>query len=674
MALGQQLIAPKGCGTLKKGITYHFLMRDEDRNRVVLIGFTAKPQNAWLEYMSCKAYEDGRVRNLISVLPQDDMHRMPPWLSTYENKHIEEELAIQYAIGFTKSKNSAETSPEDQDKLFGPKAIVDDRQSRIRHAIENYLQVFKTPIPEKELNRYAREAQPRLKEKRFRLWVLTALGFPGNEWSLLPPPGNRGKYARADAVRRVGRPRLDGSESGYNVNEDMKSKIVEGFKKFKAEGRYLSQIYADTLRHIFKSEERVDHPNGEPLPSEGQFVYWCYQLIGKEKVLRAILGDIEYQNKYMAPIGSYSEGTQDLLQTANTDVSHSKVHPVSVLSGVTLPKLAIAKVVCATSGMIVGVAAGFGGETTSLYRQAMFVTGIKKSKLGQILGMKIDDADWPTDLLPMNLHSDQGPGGAIDIRKIHNEIEISQSMSPAYNPRTNSPVESKHDKSRKVAGRPFYNVSTQSPLKMFRTEIRNVIKKNKTANAIRRASPNQLSRGIHTPHDVYNDYYRRGRVAGVALPFEQLVKTYLPKITLMVKDGFLTYKSIRYRSSKFSESDFAKDIRKYEGARIVGYCLEICTRTLWIMIKEKLIEVTAIDQIVDAADENSMTLYEHDEHGLNSGMAESYLKVARVAGKNMADKQSDSDNGTKTSSGRRTEGRAKVGKRNVKAEVAAMAP
>ena len=92
------------------------------------------------------------------------------------------------------------------------------------------------------------------------------------------------------------------------------------------------------------------------------------------------------------------------------------------------------------------------------------------------------------------------------------------------------------------------------------------------------------------------------------------------------------------------------------------------------MIKEKLIEVTAIDQIVDAADENSMTLYEHDEHGLNSGMAESYLKVARVAGKNMADKQSDSDNGTKTSSGRRTEGRAKVGKRNVKAEVAAMAP
>lgn len=681
MALGQQLIAPKGCGTLKRGVTYHFLVRDEDRNRVMLIGFTAKPQNAWLEYMSCKAYEDGRVRNLISVLPQGDMHRMPPWLSTYENKHIEEELAIQYANGFTRSRHSAENSAEDHDKPFGPKAIVDDRQSRIRHAIENYLQVFKTPFPEKELNRYAREAQPRIKEKRFRLWALTALAFPGNEWALLPPPGNRGKYARAQALRRVGRPHLDGCERGYNVNEDMKAKISAGFKKYKAEGLYLSEIYADTLRHIFKCKERDGvhglesyHPNGEPFPSQGQFVYWCYRLLGKEKVLRALLGDIEYQNKYMAPIGSYSEGTQDLLQTAHTDVSYSKMHPKSVLTGVTLPKLAIAKVVCATSGMIIGIAAGFGKETASLYRQAMFVAGIKKSKLGQILGMEIDDADWPTDLLPLNLHSDQGPAGSIDIRKIHNEIEISQSMSPAYNPRTNSPVESKHDKSRNIAGRPFYNVSTLSPLQMYRAVIWNGIKKNKTGNGSRRASPSQLSCGDYTPHDLYNDYYRRGRVAGVSLHFDQLVKTYLPKITLKVKDGFLTYKSIRYRSDDWNESDFAKDINTYEGAKISGFCLEICTRVIWVVIEGKLIEVYAIDQVRDAADANAMTLYEHDEHGQNSGIAESHLKRARTAGRNMADKLSERDNGSKTSRGRRTEGRAKVGRHSVKAEVAAMVP
>jgi hypothetical protein len=681
MARGQQLIAPNGCGPLKKGVIYHFLMRDDDRNRVLLVKFTDKPQNAWLEYISSKAFEDGRLRNLITVLPQEDMHRMPPWLSTYEDKHIEEELAIQYPHRYVKPRNSAPGTTVDEDNPIGPRAIVDARQSRIRHVLENYLTVFKKDQPDKELNRYAREAQPRQKEKRFRLWVLTALGFPGNEWALLPPPGKRGQYQRGDATRRVGRPRLDGSQSGYNVNDDMKAKITAGFKKHKAVGRYLNAIYADTIRHVFKCDERqgahgleIFHPYGEPFPSEGQFVYWCYQLIGKENVLRALLGEIEYQNKHMAPIGSYSEGTQDLLQTANTDVSHSLYHPTSVLTGVTLPKLAMAKVVDTLSGMIVGISAGFGVETTSLYRQAMFVTGIKKSKLGQILGMVIDDADWPTDLLPMNLHSDQGPGGAIDIRKIHDAIEISQSMSPAYNPRTNSTVESKHDKSRNLAGRPAYTVSNQSPLEMYREEIRNVIQKSKSANASRRANPDQLSRGINTPLAIYNDFYSRGRVSGVALTFDQLVKTYLPTIELKVKDGFVTYKSIRYRSIELSKTAFAKDINKFEGAKITGYCLEICTRILWIMVDQRLIEVNAIDQVIAAADENSMTLYEHDKHGLNSGIAESYLKVARTAGKNMAAKQAEKDNGMKTRRGRRVEGRAKVNKHAIKAEIAAMVP
>ena len=681
MARGQQLIAPQGCGPLKKGITYHFLLRDDDRNRVVLIAFTAMPQHAWLEYMSSQAFEDGRRRNLIKVVPQQDMNRMPPWLSTYEDRHIEEELAIQYPHKYAKSRKSAEFVSEDDVSSSGPKATVDFRQSKIRQAIEKYLSVFKTSLPEQELNRLAREAQPPQNAKRFRLWTLTALAFPGNEWALLPPPGNRGKYPRAEANHRVGRPRLDGSQSGYNVNDDMKVKILKGFKAYQEQGRYLCRIYADTLRHVFKCEERVGangpesyHPEGAPFPSEGQFVYWCYKIIGKEKVLRALLGDIEYQNKHMSAIGSYSEGTQDLLQMANTDVSHSTEHPISALTGVTLPKLAFAKVVDTLSGMILGVAAGFGGETTSLYRQALFVAGCNKSKLGQILGMKIDHADWPTDLLPMNLHSDQGPGGAIDIRKIHAEIEISQSMSPAYNPRTNSTVESKHDKSRNLDGRPSYTVSNETPLQMLRSEIWNSISKNSSATAVRRASPDQLARGNRTPLDIYNDFYRRGRVAGVALTFEQLVKTYLPQIELQVKDEFVTYKSIRYRSIALSQTKFAKDIKKFEGAKLMGYCLEICTRTLWVMVMDKFIEVHAIDQVIAAADENSMTLYEHNIHGLNSCIAASHLKVARTATRNIADKKAEQDNGTKTTRGQRKEGRAKVSKRKTKAEVAAMVP
>lgn len=682
MARGQQIVAPNGCGALKKDIIYHVLMRDEERNRMVLVGFKANPQHAWLEYIQCQTFEKALKQGTIKILDQDAMRRMPPWLNTYENKHVEDELAILYPNGLTKPRNSKKISSEDEEKPFGPRAIVDDRQSKIRHATDNYERIFKALVPEIELNRCARNANPRLKEKRFRLWVLTTLAFPGNPWALLPSPGNRGKYPRSEVSRRVGRPRLDGSDSGYNVTEEMKSKIRAGFNKYKEKGRRLSDIYANTLRHVFKCKERKGsygleesyHPTGEPFPSVGQFVYWCYKLIGREKVLRVLLGDIEYQNKHLAPIGSYSEGLQDVLQTAYTDVSHSKQHPRSVLSGVILPKLATASVVCGTTGMIVGVAAGFGGETSSLYLQALFISGIKKSKLGQILGMEIKDTDWPCCELPWNLHSDQGPGGSTDIRKIHASLEISHSLSPAYNPQKNSPVEAKHDKTRKLAGAPEYTVSADSPLKMYRAAIRSAIKKNQTTNAIRRASPTQLSLGNVTPHEIYCDFRTRGRVAGVAVHFDDLVKKYLPTIKVQVKNGFVTYKSVRYRSNELSKTEFAKNINSYEGAQIVGYCLEICTRMIWIVIDGQLVEVTAIDQVIAAKDANAMTLYEHDIHGANAGIAESHLKSARTASRNKAARLTEIDNDKASSFGQKNAGRVKVRSLKVKAEVAAMVP
>lgn len=675
MAYGQQFVAPNGCGTLKAGARYHYLIRDQTRSRVLLIGMSNK--SVWLEFMTTSEYDKAIEKKTLQLVLRDEMRRMPPWLERYENQHLEDEIATLYK---KRTLVKVECESEATSSLCNFD-IVNDRQSRIRHVLETYELVFTTIDPIQELNRLARACVPKVNQKRFRRWVLTALAFPCNIWALLPPPGGRGKYEREPARGRHGRARLDGKDSGYDVVGEMKSLIVEGFHHHSREGMRLSEVYTNVLEYTFGCAVREGmhgfesyHPYGAPFPSYGQFRYWCYQMIGEEVVKRTLLGDIEYHNKYEAPKGSYSEGSQDILQVGHMDVGYTKVYPTSALSGYLLPKLAIAKVVCQTTGLILGCAAGFNGESESLYRQALFAAGIPKSKLGQILGMTIKDADWPTDLLPMNVHSDRGPGQAISIRKIHEGMNIFHSMSPSYSPQTNSPVEAKHDKQKDVAGRPSHLQSPSSPLQLFRTEIMKMIKKNKTANVIRRATPHQMSRGLCTPHSLHVDYMNRHRVAGLAMPFEELVKAYLPAIELIVSNGHIEYKSIRYSSERLTQTKFLREIRKHEGAVIRGFCLEICTHILWIVIDGQLIEVSARDQVIAGKDSNNMTMQEHAQHDLTCRIAEGDLKAARAAGAVWQKQEAEKANGGASVKPRLKAGQPKARNRVTKAEASAMRP
>lgn len=676
MALGEQMIAPKGCGTLKRDCAYHFLLRDEERNRVLLIGLAGK--KVWLEYMECKNYDNARSRKLITSVPRDEMKRMPPWLQEYESRHISDVIASQQARKRSKLRDKEHDSQICDRSLLEAQAIIDNRISKIRKVLESYEDILSCEQPEKKLNRLARECTPAVKEKRFRNWALTALAFPCNPSVLLPPPSGRGKYIREPENCRHGRPRLDGSASGFDVTEEMKLLMIKGFHKFAEEGVILSDIYTLTLEHTFECIARIGscgfelcQPYGKPYPSYGQFRYWCYKLIGEDKVKRALLGEIEYHNKFEAPKGSYSEGGQDAFQVGHMDVSYTKVHPISPLSGLTLPKLTIAKVVCRTTGMIMGMAAGFGKETKSLYLQALFVCALTKSKFGEYMGVKIKDEDWQVDVLPLRTHTDQGPGASPDIQKIQEHLGMSNSMSPAYSPQTNSVVEGKHDKEPKLAGAPKHKRANASPIKLFRKEILGAIKKNMSANASRRVTPSQLARGIKSPHQLCTDLRNCGRESGLAMPIEELVTICLPKITAMVKSGFVTFKGIRYRSDELSKTTFAKKIRQHEGAEITGYCLEISTRVLWIMVEGKVIEVNAVDQIIAGKDTNAMTLFEHVQHGQNMSVAESDMKHQRAAGQVWKSQQTAQANGTplKATS---VNGRAKVRTRKVKAETAAM--
>lgn len=671
MALGVQLIAPLGLGTLERGTTYHYIHRDDDRERIVLAGFATTPARTWLEFVAIEVYEKAMQTGKLKVISASERKRMPPWLANYEHVHFDTDLVFHMKV-----------PKKGQVQEDG----VNARWAKIRHAIDDYKNIFSQYDPLKELNTHARKAETVQNESRFRLWVITYLSFGCNTWVLLPPTGGRGTYTRDDAeklVKRMGRPSLDGIDHGYNVDANMKLKIKEGFQNFKnKKGKYLSDIHRNTLSKEFACKTRKGaqrgqehcHPQGLAFPSYGQFHYWCYTLIGKEQVLRALLGEQEYRNKYAAPVGSYSESKQDLLEQVHYDASYSKEHPKSVLTGFALPKLCKVKLVDGTSAFIAGVAYGVGSERASLYKQALFCAGIPKSKYGQLLGIEINDEDWPAAILPTAVVHDQGAGGANEIRAISDSNDMSHDMSPAYTPQSNSPVENMNDKEPNVVGAPTHRVSSKSPLQMARDDVFKVIARNKSTSSLRRASPDHVSRGIITPHEIWVDFQTRGRIAGVIVGYEELVKQYLPKITLSVSGGFLTYKGSRYRSEALNATKFMTNIRKCEGATLNGHALDISTRVIWCYVDNQLIEVTAVNQIRASTDANNMTALEHAEYDRLKRVGGGELTRNRSAMKNWADEEFRRQTGKQPGAGTTKKGSAKVRSHETKKEVTAMRP
>jgi len=259
------------------------------------------------------------------------------------------------------------------------------------------------------------------------------------------------------------------------------------------------------------------------------------------------------------------------------------------------------------SGMGVGVAFGQGGESARMYDQARAVAALPKSILGELLGLEIDDADWPYALLPRTEQTDRGAGAAQKIGEIRRGLGMSADLSPAYTPQSNSPVEQQHTRAVSAGGAPTYIVSKLTAVSMARQSVMRIMGENRSKNISGRLTPETAGLGIQTPLELWKHFGSIGRIQGIPMKQEDVITKFVPKVQFKIREGRLTRFGLAYRSEAFSTTQYSKQIRSHEGEVLVGHAFDISNRIEWVIVEGKLIKVSPIPNVPEHLDEICMT-------------------------------------------------------------------
>lgn len=603
MASGIQVIAPLGYRTLKKGVIYHLLRSDPVLLRVVLVSFYDKsvdgPRRYELSILSRVDYENGLASaspgKTAPIKPVDKPLKLPPWLKSLENyKDLDSMPALNIPTKYR------EISHADH---------VDWRTGIIRSAVVQIGEILSTENPERELNRLARACRPKAQnETRFRIWFFCYVAFGYNRWALLPPMKDGGTWDRSAPNRqntKFGRHAVHlGSQFGYGRRPDVLEKCIIGFRKFAKRSDNMAETWASTMLKTFGclTQQSVDgkrffvHPRGEPFPSYEQFRYHVYKTIGKAEVRKVLYGEQRTRSKDDAVVGSYAESLSNIGERAYFDSRVNAEHPRGYLIDAPLPKLHVVELVDGLTGRIEGVGFSLAGETAQAYKLALFCAAILKSKFGEIIGLPIsEDDDWRGHGLPISLVSDRGPGAGDKVKAAVAPWHIPFEMSPSYTPQSDSPVESKHRKSKRRAGAPEYVVSKHTVIEMMKRETQRVIRQNKGDSALARASDVAVVKGgVKTPEDYWrymDDRHRTDLISDIS--FEAAVRAFLEPVELVVEKGRLFFRQREYRSPALVACGFARRMRHMQGMKVKGFIYPMALKIMWVVVDGNLIEVHA---------------------------------------------------------------------------------
>lgn len=603
MTPGTQIRSPLGFATLEKMTRYHVIYADERiHQRLVLAHFKAKPRKSYLTFLSIADYQRGRSHGLIKMLAGDEGARFPAWLEDRAEEVFDD----------------TDDTPLDDQK------VIKGRLNRVLVAAYDFQRIFSLLDPLPALRKLARECGTN--EPNYVRDALAFFAFDQDPNVLRPPKSGRGKYPREQitaAGRRIGRPSHKGPGYGCDVTGAMKVLMQQGWERFARRKLELKQVYVKTLVHVFgcsykKVGKRTEiiHPLGHTFPKYGQFRYWMLEIYGHETVWSTLLGHIEYRKRFPKTKGSYHEGSRDLLEKLYSDATTFEQLPKSLIGdGQNLPLIEVPEY-DALTGMVVGIAWGVGSESSSLYRQARAVTALRKSLVGEVLGMHIDDADFPVSgFLPRTSQTDNGAGAAKKIAEINKRFGISPDLTPSYNPQTNAPVEQSHQRSMKVAGAPLYEVSKLTAVGMAKQAMLRIMGENRSRDISARLTPELRNLGIKTALELWTYLRAEERIQGQPVTDEQVILEYLPEVTFQIREGQLTRHGVIYRSEDFFATNVAQHIWKHEGRKFNGRAFDISNRVEWVVVDKRLIKVMAVPAIQEHEAYFVMGAHEMKAHG-----------------------------------------------------------
>ncbi|MGX9732483.1 hypothetical protein ACWYXO_17895 [Janthinobacterium aestuarii] len=597
--VGTQLIAPNGYQMLEKDVTYYFLRSNATLERVGLVQYIVSPPrrvrngkivaDAEAQYSTrlvvlprCQFEQGLQTGEIVSCARQSTL---PPWLARYEG----------IDLGWSdENRRHAHVRHDDR---------IDSRLKHIQSLLNMQTEILSSDNPEKAINKYARECTPVQNERRLRLWFLTYILFGQNRFALHYGIAAIGRWERrsAGAIKRGAPSTYKGKNHGYNVDEVMFKKIIEGFDRFARRGVKRGLIYEKALQYVFgcrivtgqHRRKSYSQPDGTPYPSERQFFYCVGKEYGTSTVAEIKIGRGRARMELAPSKGSFTQAVSNLMECVEADGYFFEELPRGLIEGSPLPPLCEVRLRDVASGAIVGLGFSLGAERAAAYRMAMFCAAICKVKYCALHGVTIAPEEWPTIGLPSKYITDRGVGATATAfaRDIVFKPAIRE-LTPSYSGQSKAVIESSHPKTTSNLDAPSYIQSQLTPALMIRREILATVRDNDCILAQSRLTPDLVDKvRTPTPIGLWEAMDRLGRNDAQRISFEDAVRNFLSKIPVKMKADGVFLKGRRYDSEHLRATKILEKVARSQGLDMDAYYLEGAARYIWIQVDGQLVEL-----------------------------------------------------------------------------------
>lgn len=586
MRIGTQIIAPEGWHGLPANVTYHFLLNDSQRHRVVLALFTTDTNlgNAKAELVVMKRadFEEGAQRD--KIVPLVEQCSLPAWLAPLVG--VDLSLIDQYR------SSQAKISHGDR---------VEQRFLHIAPAVREFREILGATDPQAEVNRRASLCTPPQNQTRFRLWFCTYLCFGRDMWVLLPPFHLIGHWDRFQHPNvKFGAPSIAyGRSYGSGCSEEMAAKCVGAYLKRATRRMHMTEIYEAAMRVDFHCKvitlasgmKVYSHPSGAAFPTFWQFRYRVLLAIGVENVQKTLYGEVRHRTRIAASKGRFSEEVANLMERVEADGRYVKERPRGYVEGSILPAMCVVECRDVLSGLKLGIGFAFGKERSSAYQTMLFSMAVPKKFFCMLFGVTLRDGEWPSEGLPPHFSVDRGPGARKNlIAEFEKRFPILD-LAPSWSGQSKATVESGHPRQIKTEGEPDFMASNLTPVQLARKEIIRLIRFNHTSNSEDRLDPDSSLVGVSpTPIGLWEHYDKSFRNDGLAMRLDEAVRTFLTPIEFSVREDGVYLGARRFYSDELRATGILGDC---PSVKVGGYLLELCVRYVWVEVQGKLLMVDA---------------------------------------------------------------------------------
>lgn len=587
MMIGTQLEAPQGWREFAIGSVYCILCSgapDDQTVRLVEFRKTKGGFRPHLVHVQRGPFEAALQSGAIRPCPTQ--RAMPPWLPECDAKDYR-------AIDLDRPQGSSRY----QDYL-------DHRYQQIDGLVRRLDEIMRAKDPMALIGAHARSLRPAQNAGRVKLWFFTYVLHGCNLWSLMRANHEIGHWDRGSerhAQTRFGRPGAGGRGSGHSA-VPLRERMVAYYLRHAALGKSIASIHSDMLKNDFGCKTRtvdgaksVFHPRGLPFPTYNQFCYAIRRELGLEQIRRTKYGAAYMRENVKPSAGRFTHELTNLLEKLEADVFYAKERPRSALDDREMEPLAVARVVCPTSGEIVGVGFSLGAEREEAYRMALFSAAIPKSTFCRLFGItNLPDAEWPAQGLPGFLLTDRGPGAYLKCFPDREQAIPIRQIAPSYQGQSKASIESSHRRDPKITGAPTHRAGNMNVMEMVRREIYRASLDNHTSNIRDRLlGLKDGEQVIGTPHHAWEFLNRIGRTAAFPMAFDDAVRSFLTPVDLVLSQDELRLRRRVYDAPELRATGIYDSVGAGQSITLQGYCLSLCVRHCWVEVGGQLIELTA---------------------------------------------------------------------------------